>query len=79
MKVDDINCVGCNAGFRRIELSSRRGAPGQYRCPICNGLVEVLDGSNEVAYRLIVFPAKKRGFGFFAQQAATFMQNKENP
>ena len=78
MKVDDINCGDCNAGFRRIELSSRRGAPGQYRCPICDGLVEVLDGSNEVAYRLVVFPARKRSWGFLSQQAGAFTQNREN-
>ena len=30
MKKDDITCPDCRAGFRRIELSSRRGARGEY-------------------------------------------------
>jgi len=42
----------------RIELSSRTGAPGEYRCPVCDTLIEVLGGSKEVAYRLTVVPAK---------------------
>jgi hypothetical protein len=33
MKVGDVNCPECNAGFRRIELSSRMGALSEYRCP----------------------------------------------
>ena len=60
MKKDDITCPDCRAGFRRIELSSRRGARGEYRCPICDTLLEVFDGSTEVAYRLTVQPARKR-------------------
>ena len=61
MKKDDITCPDCRAGFRRIELSSRRGARGEYHCPICDTLLEVFDGSTEVAYRLTVQPARKRG------------------
>ena len=61
MKKQDITCPECRAGFRRIELSSRRGERGEYRCPICDALLEVFDGSTEVAYRLTVQPARKRG------------------
>ena len=59
MKKDDVSCPDCRAGFRRIELSSRRGERGEYRCPICDALLEVFDGSTEVAYRLTVQPARK--------------------
>jgi hypothetical protein len=58
MKMDDVTCPDCNAGFRRIELSSQTGAPNEYRCPVCDTLIEVLDGSKEVAYPLTVVPAK---------------------
>ena len=58
MKLGDVTCPECNAGFRRIELSSRRRAPSQYRCPVCDAVIEVLDGSKEVAYRLTVVPTK---------------------
>ena len=58
MKMGDVTCPDCNAGFRRIELSSQTGAPSEYRCPVCDTLIEVLDGSKEVAYRLTVVPAK---------------------
>jgi hypothetical protein len=60
MKNDDVTCPDCRAGFRRIELSSRQGARGEYRCPICDTLLEEFDGSTEVAYRLTVQPARKR-------------------
>jgi predicted Zn finger-like uncharacterized protein len=58
MKRGDIICPNCNAGFRRIELDSRRGKAGEVRCPLCNDVLEVLDGSTEVAYRLTVAPEK---------------------
>jgi predicted Zn finger-like uncharacterized protein len=58
MRRGDIICSECNAGFRRIELDSRRGKAGEVRCPLCNNVLEVLDGSKEVAYRLTVAPEK---------------------
>ena len=58
MKIGDVTCPNCNAGFRRIELSSRMGARTAYRCPVCDALIEDLDGSKEVAYRLTVVPTK---------------------
>lgn len=61
MKMGDVTCPDCNAGFRRIELSSRRGAPSEYRCPVCDAVIEVCDGSKEVVYRLTVIPTRFPG------------------
>ena len=58
MKKGDIICPECNAGFRRIELNSRLGRAGKYRCPLCDHLLEVSDGSSDIAYRLTVAPEK---------------------
>jgi len=54
MKKGDIICPNCRASFRRIELSSLRGSEGDYRCPLCNELLERFDGSKQIAYRLTV-------------------------
>ena len=43
MKKGDIICPECHAGFRRIELNSRQGRAGEYRCPVCDHLLEVSD------------------------------------
>jgi transposase-like protein len=56
MRKGDVICSDCGAGFRRIELGSRRGTAGEFRCPLCNHVLEVFDGSTEVAYRLTVAP-----------------------
>jgi transposase-like protein len=58
MRKGDVICPECGAGFHRIELGSRRGTTGEFRCPLCNRLLEVFDGSTEVAYRLTVAPEK---------------------
>ena len=58
MKKSDITCPECNAGYRRIELVSIGGPRGEYRCLLCNHLLEVFDGSTEVAIRLTVQPEK---------------------
>jgi hypothetical protein len=58
MRKDDVLCDECGAGFRRIELRSRRGTAGEIRCPLCDHLLEVSDGSTQVAYRLTVAPEK---------------------
>jgi predicted Zn finger-like uncharacterized protein len=58
MKKDDVTCPACKAGFRRIELLSRGGSARDVRCPLCDALLEVVDGSTEVAYRLTVAPDK---------------------
>ena len=49
MKVGDVTCPGCDAGFRRIELSSRVGAPSEYCCPVCNTLIDLLDASKDLS------------------------------
>ena len=35
-------------------------ADGEYRCPTCDELLEVLDGSRLVAYRLTIQPSRNR-------------------
>ena len=61
MKKSDIQCPDCSAAYRRIELVSRPGKPGSYRCVVCNRHLETLDGSHEVAYRLTVNPERPAG------------------
>ena len=58
MKKSDLTCSTCHAGYRRIELTSRPGAKGEYRCLLCNEVLEKLDGSTDVAIRLTVQPEK---------------------
>jgi len=58
MKKGDVICPDCRAGLRRIELASRRGAASEFRCPLCLHVLEVSDGSTEIAYRLTVAPEK---------------------
>ena len=58
MKRSDVICPKCNAGYRRIELTSRPGVRGEYRCLLCDQLLEVFDGSTDVAIRLTVQPEK---------------------
>jgi hypothetical protein len=58
MKKSDIACPTCHAGYRRIELTSRPGAKGEFRCLLCNEVLETFDGSSDVAIRLTVQPEK---------------------
>jgi LSD1 subclass zinc finger protein len=58
MKRDDVMCPSCRAGFRRLELRLPPGSPGEVRCPLCDALLETLDGSTAVAYRLTVAPER---------------------
>jgi transposase-like protein len=58
MRKSDITCPNCNAGYRRIELTTRPGVEGEYRCLLCDQLLEVFDGSTEIAIRLTVQPEK---------------------
>jgi hypothetical protein len=60
MRKSDVICPGCHAGYRRIELISRPGESGEFRCLSCNHLLEVFDGSREVALRLTVQPSRIR-------------------
>jgi len=43
---------------RRVELESQRGTKGEYRCPLCNNLLERFGGKRLVAYRLTMVPPK---------------------
>ena len=58
MRKSDVTCPNCKAGYRRIELMTRPGNRGEFRCLTCNHLFEVFDGSTEVALRLTVQPEK---------------------
>ena len=58
MKKSDIICPNCNAGYRRVELSSGKVSTGEFRCLLCDHVLEVFDGTAEVAIRLTVQPEK---------------------
>jgi len=58
MQKGDLICPKCGAGFRRITLSSLSGERGEFRCTICDCVLEVFDGSSIVAYRLTVAPSR---------------------
>ena len=61
MMKSDVQCVDCSAGYRQIELISRHGKEGQYRCLVCGRVLETFDGKHEVAYRLTVTPERPAG------------------
>jgi transposase-like protein len=63
MRKSDVTCPKCNAGYRRIELMTRSGTRGEFRCLTCDNLLEVFDGSTEVALRLTVQPQRTRNGG----------------
>src|SRR5262249_3276343 len=44
MKKGDVICPDCAAGYRRIELETRSGKPGHYKCLVCDRILEVFDG-----------------------------------
>jgi len=58
MKKSDLMCPTCHAGYRRIELTSRPGSKGEYRCMFCDEVLETFDGTSDVAIRLTVQPEK---------------------
>jgi predicted Zn finger-like uncharacterized protein len=58
MRKSDVTCPECKAGYRRIEVAASPGTKGEFRCRICNHLLEFFDGSREVALRLTVPPEK---------------------
>jgi transposase-like protein len=58
MRKSDVACPRCKAGYRRIELMTRPGSRGEFRCLLCENILEVFDGSTEVALRLTVQPEK---------------------
>ena len=59
MKMDDVTCSMCGAGFRRVELMSRPGAKGEYRCPVCAEVLKKFDSSALIAYRLTTQPSTR--------------------
>jgi hypothetical protein len=58
MRKSDVICPECGCGYRRIELTTREGAKGEFRCVLCDHVIEVFDGLTEVAIRLTVQPEK---------------------
>jgi hypothetical protein len=58
MRKGDVICPACKAGLRRIELLSQHGSGGDIHCPLCDELLEHLDGSTEVIYRITVPPER---------------------
>ncbi|MCA6124969.1 hypothetical protein J6500_24185 [Bradyrhizobium sp. WSM 1704] len=58
MRKSDVTCPQCQAGYRRIELTSKGGVAGEFRCLVCDHLLEQMDGSTEIALRLTVQPNK---------------------
>jgi uncharacterized Zn finger protein (UPF0148 family) len=58
MKMTDITCPHCGAGFRRLELWSLLGWKGEYRCPVCDTALEIFDGNKLIDYRLTVQPLR---------------------
>jgi transposase-like protein len=58
MRSSDIICPKCKAGYRRLEVASGRRTKGEYHCLLCDQVLEVFDGSTEVAIRLTVQPEK---------------------
>jgi hypothetical protein len=63
MKKSDVICPNCSAGYRRIELATRPGQRGEFRCLLCDQVLELFDGAHEVALRLTVQPSKPRNNG----------------
>lgn len=57
MRKSDVTCPKCQAGYRRIELTSKMGVEGEFRCRVCDQLLELMDGSTDVALRLTVQPS----------------------
>ena len=61
MKKSDVSCAMCHAGYRRVELVSKKGTRGEFRCLVCDEVLEVFDGSTDVAMRLTVQPVVNAG------------------
>jgi hypothetical protein len=59
MRRGDVTCSKCRAGFRRLELASMPPCRGEYRCPVCDTILEKFEGTTFVAYRLTVEPVNK--------------------
>ncbi len=57
----DVQCPRCEAGYRRIEVDSLPGQPGEFRCLVCNEILERYSEEPYVAHRLTVQPEKVFG------------------
>jgi hypothetical protein len=57
MRKSDLTCPDCKAGYRRIELISKKGFRDEFRYLVCNHVLEVFEGCTEVAIRLTVQPS----------------------
>ncbi|QOZ37155.1 hypothetical protein XH92_41045 [Bradyrhizobium sp. CCBAU 53421] len=56
MRKSDVTCPKYQAGYRRIELTSKGGPAGEFRCLVCSEVLERMDGSTDIAFRLTVQP-----------------------
>jgi transposase-like protein len=54
MQKSDVTCPKCDAGYRRVQLFYQQGTTGEFRCRLCDHVLEVFDGSKYVAFRLTV-------------------------
>jgi rubredoxin len=63
MKKSDVTCPKCHAGYRRVELVSKKGTRGEFRCLLCDHVLEVFDGSTDIAIRLTVQPERTMNGG----------------
>jgi hypothetical protein len=56
MRKGEVECPSCRAWYRRIEIASMKGEPGEYACLLCGQPLERFSGETYVAYRLTVQP-----------------------
>jgi transposase-like protein len=63
MRTSDVMCPNCGSGYRRIELATRPGNRGEFRCLLCDEVLELFDGAHEVAIRLTVQSSRLRDNG----------------
>jgi hypothetical protein len=61
MKKSDVSCPKCHAGYRRVELVSKKGTRGEFRCLVCDEVLEIFDGRTDVAMRLTIQPTLNAG------------------
>jgi len=54
MRKGEVECPSCGAWYRRIEIASMKGEPGEYACLLCGQPLERFSGETYVAYRLTV-------------------------
>jgi hypothetical protein len=67
MRKSAVSCPECNAGYSRIELAASPGMTGEFRCKVCDHLLERFDGSRNVVLRLTVEPEKALARGRISQ------------